>query len=122
ISLIMISLFAACQSGEDADDPEAKPQEETVEAEAAESSESSEPADVDITEFGDEIGLSLSELSSEVETVFPLEGKIEQADELNDDYVWVTIQATNSIEEINNKQLEKYIRSEEHTSELQSRF
>jgi len=106
LSLFILLVLVACQSNNDTDESETNPQEETVETEAA---ASSEPADVDITEFGDEIGLSLTELSSEVETVLPIEGTIEQADELNDDYVWVTIQATNSIEEINNKQLEKYI-------------
>lgn len=106
ISLIMLSLFAACQSGEDADESEVKPQEEAVEAEAA---ETTEPVAVEISEFGEEVGLTLEELSSEVETVFSLEGTIEQADELNDDYLWVTIQKANSIEEINNKLLEHYI-------------
>lgn len=106
MSLIMLVLGAACQSNDEVDNDKAEQPKEEVEAKAT---KTAEPVEIELTEFGEQVGLSFNAPPSEVETVLPFEGTIDQAGELNDDYLWVTVQKANSIEEINNRMLEHYV-------------
>src|SRR5699024_3473724 len=68
-----------------------------------------EATEIDLTDFAEEVGFSMEAPSVDLQTIMPLKGNVERADELTDDYVWVTVRTTDHIEEIKNKEFNQYI-------------
>lgn len=67
---------------------------------------------IDVTPYAEEVGLSLetpTEVAGDVETTLEIKGRIAKADELNDSYLWVVLEKTDSIDGINRDQFEYYI-------------
>lgn len=102
--LILLLIITACGSEEN------KTANESQEVDAAkEEVESVPPVDMEITEYGEELGLTLAAPSSKVETMLELNGSIEKAEALNEDNIWVTVTKSDKIEEINESRFEYYI-------------
>src|SRR5690625_403789 len=70
---------------------------------------SSDLVELELTDYGEEMGFQMDAPPSEVFTTFSVNGSVEQVDQLKEDYVWVIIRKTESIEEIDNREMEYYI-------------
>lgn len=106
--LICLSLFlfmTACSDKDDSSSGEEKQPDESEEQKTV----SADPAEVELLDYAEEIGLSLESPASEVETVLELNGTIEKANDLNEDFLWVTVKKMDKIEEIKEKRFEYYI-------------
>lgn len=79
-----------------------EPEAETIEV-------NTEPVEIEFTDYSEEMGFTMETPTSEVLTTFSLNGSVEQHDELQEDYVWVIVRKSDSIEEISNREIEYYI-------------
>src|SRR5699024_3484751 len=70
---------------------------------------SADPAEVELLDYGEKMGLEIEAPASEEATMMPLKGEIDQADELNEDYLWVVLRKRDHIEEIKDKKFEYFI-------------
>lgn len=104
ISLLLLVL-TACNSDTDAENESNNDQAE--EEEVVE--EDVDPADIEWTDYGEEMGFTMDVPPSEVATTFSLNGTVEEVSQLQEDYVWVIIRKKESIEEIDNREIEYYI-------------
>lgn len=68
-----------------------------------------EPVEIELTEFAEQIGFTMEAPLDQVATNFILEGSIENIEELQEDHLWVIIRKDESIEEIDNREMEYYI-------------
>src|SRR5699024_4423049 len=66
-------------------------------------------ADIHTLEYGDQMGLELYPPKNKVATSMPLQGEIDESDELNEDYVWVVIRKKDHMDDISDKEFEYYI-------------
>src|SRR5699024_6410441 len=70
---------------------------------------SADPVEIELLDYGEKMGLELEAPASEEATTMPLKGEIDQADELNEDYLWVVLRKRDHIEEIKDKKFEDLI-------------
>lgn len=68
-----------------------------------------DPVDIEWTEYGEEMGFDMEAPPREVMTDVNLKGSIEKVDDFLDDFIWVLVRKTESIEEIQNREIEYYI-------------
>lgn len=106
VCLILFLLLSAC-SNEGKAEGEEKTKEETTEEE--QQAASADPAEIELLDYGEKMGLELEAPASEEATTMPLKGEIDQADELNEDYLWVVLRKRDHIEEIKDKKFEYFI-------------
>src|SRR5699024_2203014 len=66
-------------------------------------------ADIHTLEYGDQMGLELYPPKNKAATTMPLQGEIDESDELNEDYVWVVIRKKDHMDDISDKEFEYYI-------------
>lgn len=104
IIALMLMICTACHSSTKGD---SESENENIEEDIVEAN--AEPVELELTDYGEEMGFQLEAPPSEVFTTFPLNGTVEQANQFKDDYVWVIIRKTESIEEIDNREMEYYI-------------
>ena len=107
---ILLALFlvsAAC-SNQDAQSEKKEDKQEEKEDEEQEQ-ETVEIAEIEMLDYGKEVGLSLNPLNKDVKTVLHLQGSIEKADALNEPYIWVIVVKDEHIEEIDTRKFEYYI-------------
>src|SRR5690625_19859 len=106
VCLIIFLLLSAC-SNEGNGEGEEKTKEETTEEEKQ--TASADPAKIELLDYGEKMGLEIEAPASEEATMMPLKGEIDQADELNEDYLWVILRKKDHIEEIKDKKFEYFI-------------
>src|SRR5699024_6095471 len=70
---------------------------------------SEDPADVELYDYGDELGLELETPKQEAATTLSLEGEVEQADALNEDFVWAQVRKKETIDEIEENSMDYFI-------------
>src|SRR5699024_2837619 len=102
ISLLLLILTACKSNADEVEQPSSDEVEEVVQIDA-------EPVEIDMLDYGEEMGLHLEPPSSEVATNFSMQGTIDQVEELLEDDVWIIIRKTESIEEISNREIEYYL-------------
>lgn len=111
--LCAVFALAACGSNEEAEENNKISEEDNQAINEEEMEEvadlNTEPVEVEITEYGEEMGLILEAPATEVATVMPLQGKFTEIDDVKDDYAWVTIHKTDSIEELGNREIDYYL-------------
>src|SRR5690625_6859863 len=80
----MLMICTACQSSTKVDNESENEilEEDVVEANA-------EPVELELTDYGEEMGFQMDAPPSEVFTTFSVNGSVEQVDQLKEDYVWV---------------------------------
>lgn len=107
-AIIIVFVFSACSSN--TEDEKSKIdnniKEETVKTDIE---PTVEPTEIEQTEYGEEIGLELEAPPSEVKTAFSINGSVAKTEKLTEDDIWVIIRKNESIEEINNREMEYYI-------------
>lgn len=108
ITIFLLIMFTACNSSTDVD---RKPDNEDMEENVAEVD--AEPADLEFTDYSAEVGFEMDAPPSKVLTSFSLNGLVEKVDQLQEDYIWIIIRKTESIEEIDNREIEYYVPIEE---------
>lgn len=101
---IILIIFVACNSNAGVENA---PENNIIEEEVVKVN--TDPVEIELTDYSEEIGFEMEAPSSEVLTTFSLKGSIEQYDQLQEDYVWVIIRKSESIEEINNREIELYV-------------
>src|SRR5699024_5595094 len=101
---IILILMVGCHT-----DTEVKSEPENKEPEAETIEVNTEPVEIEFTDYSEEMGFTMEAPTSEVLTTFALNGSVEQHDELQEDYVWVIVRKSESIEEISNREIEYYI-------------
>src|SRR5699024_10928326 len=107
---ILLALFlvsAAC-SNQNAQSEKKEDKQEEKEDEEQEQ-ETVEIAEIEMLDYGKEVGVSFNPLNKDVKTVLHLQGNIEKADALNEPYIWVIVVKDEHIEEIDTRKFEYYI-------------
>jgi len=104
ISWLLI-VITACNSNTDVENEPSN--NETKEADVVEVD--IEPAEIDWSDYSEEMGFKMDVPPSEVATTFSMNGTVEEVNQLQEDYVWVIIRKKESIEEIDNREIEYYI-------------
>src|SRR5699024_3055175 len=96
---------SACSNEGNAEGEE-KTKEETTEEEKQ--TASADPAKIELLDYGEKMGLEIEAPASEEATMMPLKGEIDQADELNENYLWVIHRKKDHIEEMKDKKFEYF--------------
>src|SRR5699024_4502939 len=96
----------AC-SNEGTAEGEEKTKEETTEEEKQ--TASADAAEVELLDYGEKMGSVIEAPASEEATMMPLKGEIDQADDLNEDYLRVDLRKRDYIEEFKDKKFEYFI-------------
>ena len=68
-----------------------------------------EPVEVELTDYSETIGFEMEAPPTEVLTTFTVKGSIKDDIALQEDYIWVIIRKTESIEEIDSREIEYYL-------------
>jgi len=113
LPLLLTLLLGLAACGSDANANEPRNNDDNVNNEEME--EAIEPVELQLTEFAEEIGLTLEEPLSEVETQFSFKGTVEKASELEEDFVWVNIWDKDNLDGVGNGEFEYYVPIENGT-------
>lgn len=95
--LISLLAVASCSKNE-----KAEPSENTDNV-------SETPADVELFDYGDELGLELDTPPQEAAATVSLKGEVEQADALNENFVWAQVRKKETIDEIEDNSMDYFI-------------
>jgi len=107
LTTLLLITITACHNNED------EPRDvESVTTEAEPESDpdiEAEPADIEFTDYAEEVGFDMKAPLGEVATTFSLKGSVEKVNELQEDHLWIIIRKSESIEEIDSREMEHYV-------------